>query len=267
MRLYAPNFLTKETIVAAGDNLCQLKFDASCQVSDESLGIGSETWACLSELEAMDSLQPFFVAVRTFYINSTKKMLSKFPFNDSLMKDLSVLRPEKTSSFSLAKIVSLAKRFPQIGLTDFSSLDKLGEEFIDFTISPSELPSVVEYKAADGTMKPRIGLFWSEVGKMTTLDGQPRFKHLHKLMAGLLSIPVSNADSERGFSMLRKLHTDQRSNLHQSTLVALMAMKFNGDECCHEIKLCKELLSKSKKATFESLQQTVTPGTSSSSSS
>ena len=73
-------------------------------------------------------------------------------------------------------------------------------------------------------MEPRTGLFWSEVGKMTTLDGQQCFKHLHKLMAGLLSIPVSNADSERGFSMLRKVHTDQRS---KSTLVALMAMKFN----------------------------------------
>ena len=59
-------------------------------------------------------------------------------------------------------------------------------------------------------MKPCIGLFWSEVGKMTTLDGQLHFKHLHNLVAGLLSIPVSNTNSERGFSMLRKLHTDQR---------------------------------------------------------
>jgi hypothetical protein len=29
-----------------------------------------------------------------------------------------------------------------------------------------------------------------------------------KGMKGLLSIPVSNADSERGFSTLRKIHTD-----------------------------------------------------------
>ena len=133
--------------------------------------------------------------------NSAKKMLNKFPFNDALMKDLSVLHPEKAASFPISKIVGLAKRFPQIGLTDSVALDKLGEEFLDFTISPSDLPSVVKYKSADGTMRPRAGLFWSEVGKMTTLDGQPRFKLLHKLMAGLLSIPVSNADSERGFSM------------------------------------------------------------------
>ena len=68
-------------------------------------------------------------------------------------------------------------------------------------------------------------------------------------MAGLLSIPVSNADSERGFSMLRKIHTDQRSNLDQSTIVALMAMKFNCDACCCDMKVSPELLASSKKAT------------------
>ena len=52
-------------------------------------------------------------------------------------------------------------------------------------------------------MRAKAGLFWSEIGKMVTLDGQPRFSLLHRLMAGLLSIPVSNADSERGFSILR----------------------------------------------------------------
>ena len=33
-----------------------------------------------------------------------------------------------------------------------------------------------------------------------------------------LGIPVSNADSERGFSMLRKIHTDQWPSLRQETL-------------------------------------------------
>jgi hypothetical protein len=46
-----------------------------------------------------------------------------------------------------------------------------------------------------------------------------------------LSIPVSNADSEHSFSMLRKIHTDQRANLDQSTIIALMSMKFNCNDC------------------------------------
>ncbi len=68
-------------------------------------------------------------------------------------------------------------------------------------------------------------------------------------MAGLLAIPSSNADSERVFSILRKIHTDQRSNLDQSTVVALMSLKFNCDDCCHEVKFEPELLKTCKKAT------------------
>jgi len=41
------------------------------------------------------------------------------------------------------------------------------------------------------------------------------------------TIPVSNTDCERGFSVLRKIHTDQRPTLKQSTIISLMAIKFN----------------------------------------
>ena len=193
---------SSDTILAANDNLCHLDFAKENQVSNKHLGIGTETWV-------LQNLKPppfFFEAVRGFYISSTKKMLNKFPFGDTLLKDLSVLQPENTSPFS--KIISLANIFPQIGLSDSASLDSLKEEFQDFKLSPGDLPSVVKYKAADGVMRSKAGLFWSEIKKMTTLDGQPRFTLLHQLMTGLLSIPISNADSERGFSMLRKIHTD-----------------------------------------------------------
>ena len=42
-----------------------------------------------------------------------------------------MLQPEKASSFLPSIIVRLAKRFPQIGLADSSSLDQLREEFLD----------------------------------------------------------------------------------------------------------------------------------------
>ena len=74
------------------------------------------------------------------------------------------------------------------------------------------------------------------------------FPLLSKLMAGLLSIPVSNADAVRG---LRKIHTDQRPSLNQDTLIALMTRKFNcSDFSCHESTFSDDLLTKCKKATF-----------------
>ena len=74
-------------------------------------------------------------------------------------------------------------------------------------------------------------------------------------MSGLLSISCSNADSERGFSMLRKIHTDQRSHLDQSTIVALMSLKFNCDIRCFDVNFDDDLLAKCKKATYISLRK------------
>ena len=68
-------------------------------------------------------------------------------------------------------------------------------------------------------------------------------------MTSLLIIPVSNADSERGFSMLRKIHTDQIPSLSQETLISLMTVKFNCLECCYEAALSEELLKECKRAT------------------
>ena len=51
-----------------------------------------------------------------------------------------------------------------------------------------------------------------------------RFPLLVKLMTGLMSIPSSNADSERGFFILRKIHTDKHPTLKQSTLISLKVL-------------------------------------------
>ena len=95
---------------------------------------------------------------------------------------------------------------------------------------------------------------WLFGGKKTLL-GELRFADLAKLMTGLLAIPSSNADSERGFSILRKIHTDQRSTLDQITVVALMSLNLNSDDCCHEVQFEKELLKPSKKATSTHLRK------------
>ena len=38
----------------------------------------------------------------------------------------------------------------------------------------------------------------------------------------------------RGFSILRKVHTDERASLSHSTMVGLMSLKFNNVACCFD---------------------------------
>ena len=93
--------------------------------------------------------------------------------------------------------------------------------------------------------------------KIKTLLGELRFANLAKLIAVLSAIPSSNADSERGFSILRKINTDQRSNLDQITVMALMSLKLNSDDCCHEVQFEQELLKTCKKATSTHLGKSI----------
>lgn len=82
---------------------------------------------------------------------------------------------------------------------------------------------------------------------------EARFGKLYQLMAGLLSIPSSNANAERGFSVLRKVHMDERSSLSQSSIIHLMSIKFNDNFCCYDTEFPDELVTKCKKATSLSL--------------
>ena len=163
---------------------------------------------------------------------------------------MGIINPDQVCSYDFTTVEGLAKRFPQLSLNDSQSLDSLKIEFMDFKHSPAELPSLNTYKSATGDEKPRPGKFWNEVSRMRTLNGEMRLPLLVKLMTGLMSTPSSNADSERGFSILRKIHSNQRPTLKQSTLISLMSVKFNSEECCHD-SFSEQLLSNCKKATVD----------------
>ena len=155
VRLYASNLLKPEVIAAAGEDLSKINLHSSCQLSDENLGIGDDTWASIAVLEVVHDPKPFFTAIRTFYVATIQKMLKKFPFGDSLLKDLEIINPESVNTYFFPTVLSLAKRFPQIGLSESSKLDKLWEEFMDFKLSPVHHPPIQQYKSADKSMRPR----------------------------------------------------------------------------------------------------------------
>ena len=125
VRLYASNLLKPESITVVGDNLCQLSFAQEDQLEHENLGVGDATWAYLSAMEEELDPKPFYEAVRRFYVASLKKMLKKFPFGDSILKDLGIINPDQTCTYSFSTVQSIAKRFPQLDLADSESINAL----------------------------------------------------------------------------------------------------------------------------------------------
>ena len=121
-------------------------------------------------------------------------MLKKFPFGDSIFQDLGIINPDQACSYDFTTVERLAKHFPQLNLNDSQSIDSLRIKFMDVKLSPAELPTPDTCKSATGDDKPRPGIYWKEVSRMRTFDGEMRFLLLVKLITGLMFIPSSNAD-------------------------------------------------------------------------
>lgn len=121
--------------------------------------------------------------------------------------------------------------------------EELKEEFEEY-----QLLEDTDIKLLDADEKPiRIDVVWSSILKMVTPMGQERFPNLRKTMEALLCLPHSNADCERVFSQVRKIHTDCRKNLGTDTLTALLQCKLNTDFCC-DITPTERQLQLAKKA-------------------
>ena len=155
VKLYASNLLKPERIVAVGDYLSQLNLATRNQLADENLGLVDATWTYISGMEEELDPKTLYKAVRSFYVASLQKMLNKIPFGDSIFQDLGIINPDQVCSYDFTTVERLVKRFPQLNLNDSRSIRSLRIEFMDFKLSPAELPTPDTYKSATGDEKPR----------------------------------------------------------------------------------------------------------------
>ena len=89
-----------------------------------------------------------------------------------------------------------------------------------------------------------------DVMNLKMIIGAERFPQLKTVMYALLSLSHSNADCERVFSQVRKIHTEFRKSIAPHTLTALKECKIHIDGCC-DFKPDQTHLSLARKATSE----------------
>ena len=248
LRKFMAKFVTMQLIKPNADDLTKIDFkDTTKQLSNDYIAIGAKAKTML--VDEQDSISAtmerrFYDSVRQYYVATVDKMLKIFPFKNSTLKDLSILNPdpklrEKQDPNAITRLAETFCVVPE------SSMDALAEEFTDYQLcEESELPKFE-------LLKTRTDEFWGSVSRTTTSTGSLRFPLLGKTMCTLSAIAHSNADSERVFSMCRKINTDQRGNLNNDTVCSLLACKINRDEECHEFKPSAELLKKSKTVTWD----------------
>lgn len=167
-------------------------------------------------------------------------MVTKFPFNDPVVSCLAFLNPAERDNLDFSDTLKIVKRFPVlVPSTKFAALE---DEFIDYQVSPvDELPKF--------DSDTRVDSYWAAVSAMTNkFTGTARFPLLTRVTRAMCCIPNSNADCERVFSMVKKIHTEHRASLDNSTLCDLLTTKINSDCACFQLKPDKDLLKTAKKA-------------------
>ncbi|XP_077423442.1 zinc finger protein 862-like isoform X2 [Vanacampus margaritifer] len=237
--------------VKSADSLLAVAVTNRCLQHEESrLAVGLGTRALFQDTNEEDEIRQsitpamqatFFSSVRSFYEAVVTKMIQKFPFENTILSDLVVLDPRKREMLDYTSIVKLANKFTP----DFDQ-EQLKDEWEDYQLIPDDL---LPQKSQDGQpIRPET--FWPHVFKMKTGLGLDRFPLMRKMYLILLSLPHSNADSERVFSHVRKIHTEYRKTMGTDTLTSLLQMKLNCDNCSSQVRPSLEQIKSAKSCTL-----------------
>lgn len=240
-------FVRMENVKSA-TSLCKVEYkDRSLQHDDSRIAVGLTTRSLFSdEEESQPTITPateavFYNSIRNFYEAVVTKMLKKFPFESNVLKDLVVLDPRKRDQLDYTPIVRLAERFkPEL------DQEELKDEWEEYQLMPDAL---LPQTSQDQRSIPKE--FWPKIFELKTGFGQERFPLIRQLYQVLLCLPHSNADSERVFSNVRKIHTEYRKTMGTDTLTALLQVKLNCDDLCFKVKLSREQIMSAKSCTSE----------------
>ena len=120
-------------------------------------------------------------------------------------------------------------------------------------LNDSDIPArqMEAFKTEQGDIM--LDRLWHHIGNIKNADGTWRFERLRKVVRLILTIPHSNAEEERIFSIIRKNKTCFRPNLDPSeTLGSIVTVKLAMEsEPVTSIVLPDKVLASAKEATMK----------------
>lgn len=215
------------------------------QKERDDLVVGSECRVYLAEMKSLEKMSSsqrtdFFDGVRKYYTTALEYILEKFPTSDSLLENAEVVDIGKRKNMHFDKLRYFIERFPAMGVsTEGDGIDELEQEFLKYQVDTKDPDS-----NPDGRMDTR----WHNL--------RDKYPKLASVALGILSIPHSNAESERVFSAVRRSDTEFRprmsTKLLESLIVHKTSMKAHKTKC-YDGEFSKSLLKEAKSATYQAL--------------
>ena len=192
-------FVSPDVLLNSGENLASIDYTSSSNhLLHESVYIGDDTTALLLQVQGEEQkTEPFYRAVIAFYTAFIKKLQKVHNLRSLVWPIFAGLDPHQSRNIT-------------VGL-----LDEIEKE-ISILLDKSQVKLEVVDPEIDTTQSDAIK-FWLDVSTMESPLGERKSHILSNLALSLLSIPASNADSERVFSQVRRIKTDFRASLSTKT--------------------------------------------------
>lgn len=171
-----------------------------------------------------------------FYITATEEMKKRLPIQDEFFENLKFIEPNialTTAGRTQIKDVScVASKFG-------------GFEINTLAVEWRSLPLLPENRKKE-LSEMDLDCMWSEIAKLKDFQDQLCFQNISKLAYLVLSLPHSNAEAERIFSMVSDVKTRKRNRIGGENLnsICVVRSSFQANEIdCTTFKVEQKHLS------------------------
>ncbi|KYM96899.1 hypothetical protein ALC62_12436 [Cyphomyrmex costatus] len=179
-----------------------------------SIYVGPECESLL-ELESLEFVIEVKTTCLSFYETALEGMIQRLPYNDEFFRELKFLDPavalQEESRLTFPDLRNLAKRFQ---ISD-----------IDLVYEWRMLPIV--FDDANKTLLTNLEIhdMWKTIFQKKKPNNKPFFPNLENLVNIVMSLPHSNAEAERIFSIVTDVKNKKRNRIDVTSLDAICKVR------------------------------------------
>ncbi|XP_071487576.1 uncharacterized protein [Diadema antillarum] len=230
----------KPSVIAHASSPEECNYRERCnQKEDDDIVIGAGVRSFLtSKTFTEKQKEEFFSCIRNYFVNICDYVMKKFPMKSEFIEHASVADPRHRLNARFSSVCYFVKKFHLLE----DHIDQLELEFANYQVDKLESVSLDQ----------RIDDIWMAISQIRDkISSKEKYVHLPRIMYAILSVPHSNAEDERIFSIVRKNSTEFRPSLATPTLSDFLTQKVFSSArktCCYQMKFSENLLEKCKKA-------------------
>lgn len=189
--------------------------------------LGSECEMFLKD-QTSDFIENIKAKCLDFYITAIEEMIKRLPYNDAFFQNLKFL-DSKISLRNEGR--NVVKDLSDIA-AHFNICDNTALSF-EWRI----LPTIFSDDEKNILSNLEIDDMWKKILESRNFDDEPIFPNLEKLVYAILSLPHSNAEAERIFSIVTDVKNKKRNRMNIETLNAICKIRSTFQakniDCCN----------------------------------